>query len=219
MARVPNILARGPWDPDDVSFAWDEQQFVPAPATTAAADAAIAALRARDSPSHDGLSTRLAAHRIDDQGRLHLDLQSVRWAVRLVPEGAERSLTGQCVVRNQDGEWLAGRRAGWVATWAGRWTLGAAGSVDPAESPMHTLRRELDEEWGVVPTRLRGEALLLLPGDLVMFVGVAWLAPGAEVRMDAEHDQHEWWPADIDAWPEHADLTLRSLARLIEDSA
>lgn len=146
MTPGPIFLARGPWAPEDVSFSWAEEAFVPAPATTAAADEAIAALKARSSPSHDGLSTRLVAHTVDEQGRLHLDLQPVRWALRLLPGGAARSMTGQCVVRSHDGRWLAGRRAAWVATWAQRWTLGAGGAVDPDESPMHTLERELREE-------------------------------------------------------------------------
>lgn len=217
MHPAPNLLARGPWAPEDVSFAWSEGLYVPDDAVSADADTAIAALRARDSPSHDGLSARLAGHHVDADGRLHMDLQPVRWALRLLPGGAARSMTGQCVVRNHEGHWLAGRRAGWVATWAGRWTLGAGGAVDPRESPMHTLGRELHEEWSVTPERLRGNALLLLPSDLVMFVGVAWLAPGAEVERDPEHDAHEWWPADVDAWPAHADPTLRALARLVGD--
>lgn len=217
MPPAPNLLARGPWAPEDVSFAWSDGLYVPDAAASADADSAIAALQARNSPSHDGLSARLAAHHVDADGRLHMDLQPVRWALRLLPGGAARSMTGQCVVRSHDGLWLAGRRADWVATWAGRWTLGAGGAVDPRESPMHTLSRELREEWSVTPERLRGDALLLLPNDLVMFVGVAWLAAGAEVERDPEHDAHEWWPADIDAWPEHADPTLRALAHLVED--
>lgn len=218
MTPGPIFLARGPWAPEDVSFSWAEEPFVPAPATTTAADEAIASLKARSSPSHDGISTRLVAHAVDEQGRLHLDLQAVRWALRLLPGGAARSMTGQCVVRSHDGRWLAGRRAAWVATWAERWTLGAGGAVDPGESPMHTLERELREEWSVEAERLRGEALLLLPSDLVMFVGVAWLPAGAEVERDPEHDQHEWWPAEIDAWPAHAEPTLRAMARMIEAS-
>lgn len=216
MTQGPTFLARGPWGPDDVRFTWTESPYVAAPDHVAAADAAIEALKARDSPSHDGLSTRLKDHRVDGDGRLHLSLQPIRWALRLLPQGASRSMTGQCVVRSADGRWLAGHRAPWVATWAGRWTLGAAGSVDPGESPMQTLARELQEEWSVVAAELRGEALVLLPNDIVMFVGVARLAPGAEVQRDPEHDAQEWWPADIDAWPPHADPPLRSLARMIE---
>ena len=57
--------------------------------------------------------------------------------------------------------------------------------------------RELEEEWAVAPERVQGEALLRLPHQLVMFVGQAWLAEGADerVRPDHEHDAYAWWPA------------------------
>ncbi|MGX6447358.1 NUDIX hydrolase [Patulibacter sp. S7RM1-6] len=216
MPPTPQLLARGPWAPDEVLFTWSEEPFEADGPASRAADDAIDALRARDSPSHDGVATRLVEHAVDERGRLHLTLQPVRWALRLLPHGAARSMTGQCVVRDEAGRWLAGRRASWVATWAGRWTLGAGGAVDPGESPMRTLERELQEEWSVAPARLRGARLLLLPNDMVMFVGVAWLPAGADVTPDHEHDAHEWWPAAIDAWPDHADDGLRRMAREVE---
>jgi ADP-ribose pyrophosphatase YjhB (NUDIX family) len=217
MTAGPTILASGPWAPDEVIATWSDAPYVAAEEETAAADAAIAQLRDRDSPSHDGVSTRMAGHRVDEQGRLHLQLEPVRWALRLLPDGAARSMTGQCVVRDHAGRWLAGRRADWVATWAGRWSLGAGGAVDPGESPMHTLERELQEEWAVEAERLVGLSLVLLPSDLVMFVGVAWLPEGAEVTRDPEHDAHEWWPADVAQWPEHAEPTLRGMALAVQD--
>lgn len=216
MTAGPTILASGPWTAEQVTYTWIEEPYVAAAADTAAADAEIQRLKDRDSPSHDGVSTRLAGHRIDDAGALHLDLEPVRWALRLLPGGAARSMTGQCVVRDHEGRWLAGRRAAWVATWAGRWSLGAGGAVDPGESPMRTLERELQEEWDVAAERLQGLSLVLLPSDLVMFVGQAWLPASAEVTRDPEHDAHEWWPADVDAWPEHAEPTLRGLARAVQ---
>lgn len=217
MSAGPQILASGPWTREQVTYTWSQEPYEAADADTAAADAKIQELKDRDSPSHDGVSTRMAAHRVDEHGALHLELEPVRWALRLLPGGAARSMTGQCVVLDHEGRWLAGRRADWVATWAGRWSLGAGGAVDPGESPMTTLERELDEEWAVAPERLEGLSLVLLPSELVMFVGVAWLAPGAEVTRDPEHDAHEWWPADVDAWPDYADLPLRSLARAVQD--
>lgn len=217
MSAGPTILASGPWSREQVRYTWREAEYEAAAEDTAAADAAIQRLKDRDSPSHDGVSTRLASHRVDADGGLHLELEPVRWALRLLPGGAARSMTGQCVVRDDAGRWLAGRRADWVATWAGRWSLGAGGAVDPGESPMRTLERELDEEWAVQAARLTGLSLVLLPSDLVMFVGVAVLAPGTEVTRDPEHDAHEWWPADVDAWPGHADAPLRSLARAVQD--
>ena len=70
-----------------------------------------------------------------------------------------------CVVRAADGRWLAGRRAAWLASWAGRWALGAAGSVEVDENPTDTMARELREEWSVEAERLRIEALVLLPSE------------------------------------------------------
>jgi hypothetical protein len=69
----------------------------------------------------------------------------------------------------------------------------------------------------VAPERVRGEALIRLPHQLVMFVGQAWLADGAEVVPDHEHDEHAWWPRDVDRWPAEADENLRRMARWLGD--
>jgi 8-oxo-dGTP diphosphatase len=211
---APALLALGPWEPAQVSVRWRDEPFIAPPERVAAADAAIAALRARGSPSHDGLAARLADHR-EANGRLELTLEPVRWALRLVEGDASRSVAALCVTRDSDGRWLAGRRASWLASWAGRWALGAGGSVDVGESPVETLTRELEEEWSVAPARVRGEALVRLPHELVMFVGQAWLAPGAEVVPDAEHDAFAWWPPDPGDWPADADPALRRVAELV----
>ena len=81
---------------------------------------------------------------------------------------------------------------------------------------MLALRRELEEEWSVVPERLSVEALVCLPNRLVMLIGQAWLADGAEVTRDAEHDEHAWWPADPATWPAEAQPELRRMAAMLE---
>ena len=124
-----------------------------------------------------------------------------------------------CAVRDSEGRWLAGRRAAWLASWPGRWALGAGGAVDENENPVDTMVREMREEWSVEPARVQGEALVLLPHHLVMFVGQAWLAPGAQVTRDHEHDEHAWWPAEVGAWPDEADETLRRMARLLDEAS
>jgi ADP-ribose pyrophosphatase YjhB (NUDIX family) len=210
----PDILARGPWAPEDVVATWIDDHFDPPEKSAALADEAIAALRRRGSPSHDGLAARFVGHRERD-GRLELELQPLRWALRLVPGDAAASLSALCVTRAYDGRWLAGRRAGWLSQWAGRWTLGAGGAVDVGESPARTLARELEEEWSVTPERLTVEALLRLPHEMVMVVGLAWLQEGAEVHPDHEHDDYAWWPADVDAWPPEAGDELRRMARAL----
>jgi hypothetical protein len=78
--------------------------------------------------------------------------------------------------------------------------------------------RELREEWAVEPERVQGEALVQLPHQMVMFVGQAWLAPGAEVTRDHEHDAHAWWPADVADWPPEADEPLRRMATLLAEA-
>jgi ADP-ribose pyrophosphatase YjhB (NUDIX family) len=211
---LPEILARGPWPIERVKASWRDEQFEAPPANVRAADAAIKELQDRGSPSHDGVAGRLVEFREEDGG-LEVELQPLRWALRLVAGDASMSVAATCVTRSADGRWLAGRRAGWVASWAGRWALGAGGAVDLGENPAHTLVRELDEEWAVTPEHVRGEALVRLPHRLVMFVGQAWLAEGvdADVRPDAEHDEFAWWPRDIDDWPPEAGDVLPTMAR------
>src|SRR5207302_3927731 len=134
-----------------------------------AADIALDALRRRGSPSHDGLAGRLVDFEAADD-RLTLELQPARWALRLIPENAAQSLSVLCIVRAADGRWLAGRRAAWLASWAGRWALGAGGAVEVDENPAETLGRELREEWSVDPARLSVEALVHLPSAVVLLV-------------------------------------------------
>jgi ADP-ribose pyrophosphatase YjhB (NUDIX family) len=208
------ILARGPWDPDQVRVSWHERPYVPAPGASAEADRRLGELRGRGSPSHDGLAARLRDFCAGADG-LALDCEPVRWALRLLPGGAAGSLSALCVVRDCDGRWLAGHRAGWLATWAGRWALGAAGSVEVGENPVHTLARELSEEWAVEPERLTVEALVRLPTETTMLIGQAWLASGATVTANDEHDGYEWWAADPSDWPAHADEPLRLTAALV----
>jgi len=208
------MLARGPWAPEDVEARWLDAQYEAPKDKLAAADEAISALRDRGSPSHDGIAGRLVSHRVED-GRLIMELQPARWALRLVEGDASDTMAALCVTRDAEGRWLAGRRAPWLSSWPGRWALGAGGAVDLGESPADTLRRELHEEWGVEAQRLRCDALVRLPQRLVMFVGTAWLPVGAELIRDAEHDAHAWWPADIGQWPDEADEPLRRMAALL----
>ena len=211
---APTILARGPWAPERVEVSWSDRPWEAPPGLERDADAAIAALRARDSPSHDGMAARLAGWREIDGGLL-LDLEPIRWALRLVDHEHTRSLSAMCIVRTEDGRWLAGRRADWVASWAGRWALGAGGAVEVGENPSETLTRELEEEWQLVPERVSVEALAVLPSGLAALVGVATVPDDAEAVPDAEHDELAWWPADVDRWPADADPRLQLLARFV----
>ena len=210
----PEILARGPWPIEQVKARWRQEHFEPSPEYAEAADAAIKGLQDRGSPSHDGVAARLLDYRTDHNG-IAIELQPLRWALRLVAGDASDSVAALCVTRSADGRWLAGRRAAWLASWPGRWALGAGGSVEVDENPAHTLSRELHEEWSVEPERLSVEALVMLPSAMVLLVGQAWLSPGAAVTPDDEHDEFTWWPADIGAWPDEADEPLRRVAAVL----
>jgi 8-oxo-dGTP diphosphatase len=212
------MLARGPWRPEQIDVRWREQIYEPTAEVERLADEAVTDLRERGSPAHDGMATRLAGWEAG-RGRLRLELQPARWALRLIDDEAARSLTALCVVRTVDGRWLAGRRAGWVSTWAGRWALGAGGAVDLGENPAETLARELREEWQLEPDRLTVEALVGLPNGVAMLVGLATVSNSCRPVPDAEHDEWAWWPAEVDRWPSEADERLCLMARLLEDQA
>ena len=217
VAAQAEILARGPWAPADVETAWRADTFEPAASATKEADRLLDELRGRGSPSYDGLAARMSAFEQTERG-LRLELQPSRWALRLLHADAGDSVSALCIVRDADGSWLAGRRAEWVASWAGRWSLGAGGSVEVDENPTDTLARELAEEWGVEPERLQVEALVRLASGMVVLVGQAWLAPGASVRPDDEHDEFAWWPPEVERWPQEADGPLRNIATLVASS-
>ena len=210
---VPELLARGPWDVSQVEASWRERPFVPDAPATAAADAAVAELRERSSPTHDGMSARLAEYRATPD-LLRLELEPARWSLRLGGDAA-RSISALCVVRDAQGRWLAGRRAAWVATWPGRWALGAGGAVDVGENPADTLTRELHEEWSVRPEQLKVEALAGVRSGLMLLVGMARVANGSQVRMDRQHDAHAWWPPNPADWPPEADGQVRQLGRAL----
>ena len=207
---TPTVLARGPWSPDRVDVRWRRERFEAPAEVERLADEAVRSLAERGSPAHDGEAARLAGHAEDD-GRLTLELQPARWALRLLERRAQCSLTALCVVRRADGSWLAGRRASWLASWADRWALGAGGAVEVGESPVDTLARELEEEWRLVPDELRVEALVVLPSELAMLVGVADVPQGAAPVPDHEHEEFAWWPPHPGAWPPEADERLRRM--------
>ena len=216
--NAPGILAQGPWLPDSVVPTWRDDQYEPSPEVSAQADDAVAALQRRGSPSHDGLAARLTGFNASPE-RLELELQPARWALRLVDGSAADALTVLCVVRREDGAWLAGRRADWLASWAGRWALGAGGSVEVGEDPALAMTRELAEEWSLTPTTHNVEALLRLPNGLAMLMGIATVPNDAEPIPDAEHDEWAWWPSNVDDWPAEADPRVKAAGQLLVASS
>ena len=81
---------------------------------------------------------------------------------------------------------------------------------------MTAMVRELEEEWSVAPAAMTVEALVRVPTGMALLVGTATLHDGAEVVPDHEHDEFEWWPADISQWPDHADAPLRTMASFLD---
>ena len=161
MPYPPGILARGPWPLDRVSSRWSETPLRAVRRSKAAeADRVIAELAGRGSPSHDGVGRAAGELHASATDGLDLELEEMRWALRLLRDDASGALSVLCVVRDHEGRWLAGRRAAWVASWAGVWALGAGGAVDAGEDPALALGRELQEEWarGARAARRRGAA-------------------------------------------------------------
>jgi ADP-ribose pyrophosphatase YjhB (NUDIX family) len=217
MDLTAGILAHGHWTAEQVQVKWVDAEYVPTAEHAAIADEKIAALARRGSPSHDGLAARFVGLTPTDDG-VELELQPTRWALRLVDGNNGGAVSSLCIVRRADGAWLAGRRAQWLSTWAGRWALGAGGAVEVGENPAETLARELAEEWSLVPERLTVRAVVRNPSSMVLVVGVAWISEGADANlvMDEEHDAHAWWPADPADWPDEADEPLRQMAELLK---
>jgi hypothetical protein len=59
------------------------------------------------------------------------------------------------------------------------------------------------------------EALIRSPGGMILLVALGWLADGAEVTPDHEHDAFAWWPADVSRWPAEADAPLRRIGEML----
>ncbi len=120
--HVPEILARGPWPLEQIHARWREDYFQPPDAYTQAADAAIQSLKDRGSPSHDGVAARMVNYR-EQNGSIEIELQPLRWALRLVAEDAssERCRAVRHALRRRT---LAGRTARAVGVLVGR-ALGA----------------------------------------------------------------------------------------------
>ena len=73
------------------------------------------------------------------------------------------------------------------------------GSIEAGETPVAAALREMQEETGLVPTRLynlsRVESFYRHRTDEVGFIPVfAALTGGAGVRLSAEHERYEWLP-------------------------
>ena len=107
---LPEVLARGPWPLEQVRAHWHEEFFEPTPEHARAADAAIAELQQRGSPSHDGVAARLVEYSEDAEG-VALELQPLRWGLRLVAGDASERVAANCVTRSAAGRLSVGMTA------------------------------------------------------------------------------------------------------------
>ena len=104
----------------------------------------------------------------------------------------EHDCVGALLVR--EGKLLLGRRAINRIWLAGAWDV-FGGHIEPGETPEQALRRELDEELGVLPSQLR--RLGTLSGDgpaswrLHLYVVSAWEGEPRN-RQPQEHAQMCW---------------------------
>ena len=108
------------------------------------------------------------------------------------------------------------------------------GTIEPGETPVQASLRELREETGLVPEKFynlsRTEAFYQHRTDelAVIPVFVAFVAPGATVRLSAEHDRAEWlrpsaaamrfaWPRERRALDDILSIVGGGDAGLLED--
>ena len=123
--REPGILARGPWAPGHVTVRWDDAPFAASPEADAAADATLAELAERGSPTHDGIAARLAALEVGARG-MDLVCQPMRWSLRLGDDAADSSRRCAWCATPTAAGWPAAARHGWPAgPAAGRWAPAA----------------------------------------------------------------------------------------------
>ena len=129
---------------------------------------------------------------------------------------AAKVVVGAAIVR--DGRLLAQQRA-YPAEAAGRWEL-AGGRVEPGETDAQAVRRECEEELGVLvePGDPVGPDVVLAGGKLLLRVYRATLADGAEPTA-REHRGVRWLGADelhVD-WLPADRVLLPALHRLVTD--
>jgi dATP pyrophosphohydrolase len=108
------------------------------------------------------------------------------------------------------------------------------GTIEPGETPVQASLRELREETGLVPDKFynlsRTEAFYQHTSDELALIPVfaAFVAPGACVKLSAEHDRAEWlkardaaarfaWPRERRAMDDILSIVGGGDAGLLED--
>jgi dATP pyrophosphohydrolase len=92
-----------------------------------------------------------------------------------------------------------------------------AGTREPAESPVETAVREIEEETGLTPAAVHATGITAprfdQPGSLQVFV--AFVTPGSEVRLNYEHSDFRWLSLDevLAIVPPASRASLRDVSR------
>ena len=215
---TPGILARGPWQagPGRGALARGRRS---SPAPSAPRPPTTRSPRCGPRLAHPRRARRAARRlRAHDDGRLALELQPMRWSLRLVREDASASLAALCVVRDSDGRWLAGRRArvGRVAgPGAGR--SAPAARSRSARTRSRRSRASSRRSGRSSPSALTVEALVCLPNRLVMLDRPGLAARGR--RGHAATTSTTRTPggrATSPTGPSEADRALRHMATLLD---
>ena len=217
LARVSaptGILARGPWEPDQVDVRWQADAFEPAPGATEAADARSTRCAGAARPATTGWPRRLVDFRADGSG-LTLELQPARWALRLVPEFAARAC--RCCAWSATPT-VAGSPAAVPAGW--RRGPGAGRSAPPDRSRSTRTRRTRCAESSPRSGRCRrsgsgSRRSWCSRARWRCWSGRRGCPTAPTVSPDDEHDAFAWWPADVEQWPAEADEPLRRVAELL----
>ena len=106
--------------------------------------------------------------------------------------GAFHDCVGALLVR--DGEVLLGRRSDQCAWLAGAWDV-FGGHIEPGEDDATALRRELDEELGVMPVQMRAlrtlEGAVPEPWRLRLYAVTEWRGEPSN-RQPQEHAELRW---------------------------
>ena len=170
------IVARGPWQPEQVRVTWLHDAYEPPAEVDRLADSAVDALRERGSPCHDGLSTRLASFAEVDGG---LVAGAAAVALGAAPGGGRRLGEPHRALRGAyRGRALARRAPRRVGVHLGG-PLGArarAGRWTSARARPRRCRASCARSGSSRPQSLSVEALVGLPNGMAMVVGLATVA-------------------------------------------
>ena len=216
MSLTPGILARGRWALEQVEAAWLATPYEPPARATDAADAAISALRERGSPAHDGLSARLVVLRRRRPSASRLELEPIRWALRL-------DRTRRVAERRRDVRGARQRRplARGASRGLARDLVGPLGARrrrrrrGRREPGAHARARAARGMVGHAPSGSRSRRSCASPSSSSCCSAWPGSRTAREVVPDEEHDEFAWWPAEVDDWPAEADEPLRAMATML----